>query len=284
MPRVFIVVLALLTIAVLGQPTAAEMGPLPQLPALSIAIQDQSYDIASSVPAGRYLVSVSNERRNGISISFVAPPPGHSLADTELALSDQDTAADWLYEATFIPGPYAAAGKSGQGIVDLPAGVWLVWGGNDIPFAGPVLTVTDKDATSMAALEPAVDVEVSLQEYAFVGLESGVHAGSQIWKLTNTGMQPHLFDLIRAPYALTVEQMMTLMALPDDAVPPPGIPAADEFVQVSGSGTISPGGTEWLVLPELSPGTYVALCFVPDRATAAPHAAMGMIQIFTIEA
>jgi hypothetical protein len=135
----------------------------------------------------------------------------------------------------------------------------------------------------MAVPQPVVDVEVSLQEYAFVGLESGVHAGPQIWKLTNTGTQPHGFDLIRAPQALTVEQMMTLLALPDDAVPPPGIPAADEFVQVSGSGTISPGETAWLVLPELSPGTYFALCFVPDRETTAPHAAMGMIQLITID-
>ena len=143
-----IVVLTLLPLGALGQPVVADTGALPDLPPLSIAIQDQGYDIASSVPAGRYLVSVANERRNGISISFVAPPPGHSLAETQDALSDQDTAADWLYEATFIPGPYAAAGKGGQGIVDLPPGQWLVWGGNDIPFAGPVLTVADEGATT----------------------------------------------------------------------------------------------------------------------------------------
>jgi hypothetical protein len=284
MLRVFIIVLTLLTLAVLGQPAAADMGSLSALPSLSIEIQDEGYAIASSVPAGRYLVDVSNERQNGISISFVAPPAGHSLAETEEALNAQGTVADWLYGTTFIPGPYAAAGGSGEGIVDLPPGDWLVWGGSDIPFAGQVLTVTDEGAAGTVAPEPPVDIAVSLQEYAFVGLESGVHAGPQIWQLTNTGTQPHAFDLIRAPHAMTVEQMMTLLALPDDAVPPPGIPAADEFVQVSGSGPISPGETAWLVLPDLSPGTYFTLCFVPDRETAAPHSAMGMVQLITIDA
>jgi hypothetical protein len=284
MKRLFIVVLTLLTLTALGRPAAANTGSLSDLPPLSIAIQDRGFEIAASVPAGRYLLSVSNERQTGISISFVAPPTGHSLVETEEALNAQDTVADWLYGTTFIPGPYAAAGGSGQGIVDLPPGDWLVWGGNDIPFAGPVLTVTDEGATGTDASEPRVDVEVSLREYAFVGLESGVHAGSQVWQLTNTGTQPHAFDLIRAPHAMTVEQLMTLMALPDGAVPPPGIPAADEFVQVSGSGAISPGETAWLILPDLSPGTYFTLCFVPDRETGAPHATMGMIQLITIGA
>lgn len=281
--RVFIVVLTLLTLTALGQPAAANAGSLSDLTPLAIAIQDRGYEMVSSVPAGRYLLSVSNERQNGISISFVGPPAGHSLAETEKALNAQDTVADWLYGTTFIPGPYAAAGGSGEGIVDLPPGDWLVWGGNDIPFAGPVLTVTDEGATGTVAPEPPVDIAVSLKEYAFVGLESGVHSGSQVWQLTNTGTQPHGFDLIRAPHAMTVEQVMTLLALPDGAVPPPGVPAADEFVQVSGSGPISPGETAWLVLPDLSPGTYFALCFVPDRETTAPHAAMGMVQLITID-
>jgi hypothetical protein len=33
---------------------------------------------------------------------------------------------------------------------------------------------------------------------------------------------------------------------------------------------------------DLTPGTYIALCFVPDEQTGAPHAAMGMVAIFTV--
>jgi hypothetical protein len=37
----------------------------------------------------------------------------------------------------------------------------------------------------------------------------------------------------------------------------------------------------WLAL-DLQPGTYVALCFIPDEAPGAPHALLGMIQVFTV--
>jgi hypothetical protein len=33
---------------------------------------------------------------------------------------------------------------------------------------------------------------------------------------------------------------------------------------------------------DLAPGTYIALCFVPDEETGVPHALMGMVQVFTV--
>jgi len=33
---------------------------------------------------------------------------------------------------------------------------------------------------------------------------------------------------------------------------------------------------------DLAPGTYIALCFVPEEETGAPHALMGMVQVFTV--
>ena len=33
---------------------------------------------------------------------------------------------------------------------------------------------------------------------------------------------------------------------------------------------------------DLAPGTYIAVCFVPDEETGVPHALMGMVQVFTV--
>ena len=33
---------------------------------------------------------------------------------------------------------------------------------------------------------------------------------------------------------------------------------------------------------DLARGTYIALCFVPDEETRAPHALMGMVRVFTV--
>jgi hypothetical protein len=203
------------------------------------------------------------------------------VAEAYAALSDPNEAAAWLYEATFIGGPHAAAGERGEGIVDLTTGAWLIWSGEQAPEEPWSLMVTPTETPAVAA-QPSVDVSLEVREYAYIGLDAGVSPGRQVWKITNTGEQPHLMDLVRAPSPVTFDQVMTLLAMPDGATPPPGIPAADEFEQVAGIGTISPGQTAWISVSDLVPGTYVALCFVPDRELAGPHAAMGMVQIFTV--
>jgi hypothetical protein len=43
----------------------------------------------------------------------------------------------------------------------------------------------------------------------------------------------------------------------------------------------SEGQTSW-VEANFAPGTYVALCFVSDQGSEEPHAAMGMVDVFTV--
>lgn len=59
------------------------------------------------------------------------------------------------------------------------------------------------------------------------------------------------------------------------AGPPP-------FTSAGGFGAIPPGANGWFLL-NLTPGHYAALCYVPDdKAPHLPHAAMGMVDTFTI--
>ena len=65
-----------------------------------------------------------------------------------------------------------------------------------------------------------------------------------------------------------------------------GTPAAsvlgfDEITDVYATPNISPGHTTWIEV-DLAPGTYAVACFVPDQETQAPHALMGMVQVFTV--
>jgi hypothetical protein len=60
-----------------------------------------------------------------------------------------------------------------------------------------------------------------------------------------------------------------------------GEPAADE---AGGVGIMSSGQSNYVDL-ELSPGEYVAICFMPDHlgeATGQPHFMLGMMQSFTV--
>ncbi len=44
---------------------------------------------------------------------------------------------------------------------------------------------------------------------------------------------------------------------------------------------MSPGETNYAVL-DLAAGDYIAICFVPDAETGAPHFALGMIAGLTV--
>jgi hypothetical protein len=60
-------------------------------------------------------------------------------------------------------------------------------------------------------------------------------------------------------------------------------PAFDEsaFQDVDGLEALSTGMTAWLPL-HLEPGTYVAVCFIPDKDSGMPHALEGMAKVFTV--
>jgi len=170
-----------------------------------------------------------------------------------------------------------------QAIVDLPPGDWILV--NDSPGAPQSpqpLTVTESTASPTATSEPVADVDVQLQEYAFVGLDESIPAGRHLWKFTDTGTEPHIMILFRGPAGITMNQVMGLLQS-EDATPPPDFPYQESDFNFSqpGLGVLSPGQTSWLAL-DLAPGTYIALCFVPDEETGVPHALMGMVQVFTV--
>jgi hypothetical protein len=77
--------------------------------------------------------------------------------------------------------------------------------------------------------------------------------------------------------------VQALMMLPEGTTPPPGLPDPAQIVSAGGVGILSAGDTAWAV-PDLQPGTYPALCYVPDQGSGAPHAMMDLVQVFTVTA
>ena len=47
-------------------------------------------------------------------------------------------------------------------------------------------------------------------------------------------------------------------------------------------GTQSAGVTAWYTA-DLTPGTYLAVCFIPDPVNGIPHVMLGMTQIVEVE-
>jgi len=121
---------------------------------------------------------------------------------------------------------------------------------------------------------PAADVEVQMVDFAFA-LPAGIGAGEQLWRVRNGGEQLHHMVVLRLNEGASAQD--ALAWLETEEGPPPGEPAA--YV-----GIMSPGYSADYQM-DLTPGRYVAICFMPDHrgdATGQPHFMLGMIQEFEI--
>jgi uncharacterized cupredoxin-like copper-binding protein len=132
------------------------------------------------------------------------------------------------------------------------------------PFTVDAATAGDKPAA------PSADTEVTLKDFSFA-MPSTLKAGDHTLKVTNKGPQPHEMTLVKLAPGKT---MQDAMAYSGEGEPP--------FTDAGGMGALAPNTSAWVKL-HLDPGTYIAVCFVPDPASGKAHAEMGMMNQFTVE-
>jgi len=122
-------------------------------------------------------------------------------------------------------------------------------------------------------------VEVTLVDYAFEGLEPTYPVGMTAFRVTNDGTEAHEMALLRRADGVT-ETWDELLALPEEE-----LTGKIEFL--GAAFTPTPGLTSVLV-SELTPGDYLAVCFVPlgstpgNEGTGPPHMTAGMRAEFTV--
>jgi hypothetical protein len=133
------------------------------------------------------------------------------------------------------------------------------------------LTVT-ASASQAHLSEPTAQGTVTLLDFSFT-LPSAIKADKQTWKVLNAGTQIHEINLMKLADGKTMDDVMAWMAKSTDAPP---------FANVGGFNGIDPKQTGWMEL-DLTPGSYIAICHVPDPATGKEHAALGMMLPFEVK-
>ncbi|HEY7034729.1 MAG TPA: hypothetical protein VH482_25545 [Thermomicrobiales bacterium] len=254
------------------------------LPEIKITMTDAGFTVTpKETTAGWTLVTFTNSSsEEDDAADIVLIPSGMTADDINNSLATPTPSApSWAFQTTFAGGPFAGKGKTTQDVVNLTAGDWYIFSGGEPQFAADTLTVTAGASASPVAGALTADVEVSLQEYTFLGLEKPVPAGSHLWKVTNTGKQPHLMIITALPSGITTEQLQASMTAMMTGTPTAGAVDIGNAPFAGGCATISVGTSLYLPL-DLAAGTYGALCFFPDEETGAPHALMGMAVAFTV--
>ncbi len=246
-------------------------------PELIVTTDGATYDAADSISAGRYVLTATNSGAEGTEADLVLLPPDQTI-DTLIAAMAAPEPTPWLFDIVFAGGPIVPAGQTMRTVVDLTPGSWVIMStGNPTPEPRPLI-VTESEGTPTVATDPVAGVVAQVQEYAII-LPETIPAGPQVWSVENIGTQPHFVEVISVPDGTTVPGIMAALGMAD----PPAEGPADLSATVGQGGLsiLSVGLTGYVEL-NLAPGTYAAVCFVPDLEAGMPHAAMGMITVFTV--
>lgn len=178
---------------------------------------------------------------------------------------------------TLWGGPSAHPGERASVGVNLPAGRYLLLGSlySEGPEGGPTTNVVKPlEVTGEGATAPEADAVVRMADFTFA-IPADLEAGEQTWRFANSGKQVHHAVIQKLKAGKTMDDVMAFSETFEGEDP------TEEFAYVH---MLSPGSSNFVTL-DLTPGSYVALCFIPDYAKGgdgAPHMAHGMMQSFTV--
>jgi hypothetical protein len=230
-----------------------------------------------TIPAGYTLVTFDNGSDQPYELTLIRLRDGVGYEQVdELAAASEDGSPDSLralMEAVEIYGGVAAVppGASGNTGITLAEGRYLAFSEN---FEGGVeVRLAFEVAGSSGAEAPAVDREVTMWEFAF-DLGADIPAGEQRWRVTNIGAQMHHLMIFPIQPGTTLDDVEAALSEPGEPtfiIGPPAVMSATFGGGISNDLTV-----------DLAPGSYAAICFVPDLETGLPHAALGMLALIEV--
>jgi hypothetical protein len=131
------------------------------------------------------------------------------------------------------------------------------------------IQVTQPGVTASA---PTAQGVFTMKDFSFE-MPTALRAGKATYKVVNVGPQMHELNIVKLADGKTAQDLLVWQNAP--AGPPP-------FAAVGGINAFSADGSGYMTL-DLEPGTYLAICNVPDPRTGLAHTHLGMIKQFTVE-
>ncbi len=270
-----------------------------EYPDLAIIAVDYAFEMPASVEAGWTHVTMDNQGMMEHHAMFLRPNEGSTIEDVQGVLETGDFGALFA-TATAVGGPNVGPGHQASVAMNLEAGQYLlicaIPNDEGIPHFAlgmqAVLNVTDRTGDGTP---PEADATVNLVEMAFEGLPTDATAGTHVWEVADTGTQLHELVILQLAEGVTIDQAIQIFSEPPPSASPVASPVVDQavaspaagpppgppFAAIGGVAPLSPGESNYAVL-DLAVGDYIAICFVPDAETGAPHFAMGMIAGFSV--
>ena len=273
-----VVLVALLAVGgfAIARPGPASAAPAAQSAQLTFRITDAGIEGPDQVPAGLVAITVENATSGPQFIVVARLKAGRTIDELRAVLALPDPQVQEEDPVLPLLDPISggmvigAPGARQRQVVTLREGTNVLVSDPE-QGAAKIKALQVTAATGPAGPEPTADATVVMRDFAFE-MPSQFPAGMQSWKVLNEGQQLHQIFYAKL---LPGKTLQDALATPENAPPPVDV------TTFGGLSFMSPALTAWIE-PDLTPGNWIAVCFVMDPATKKSHAELGMVAGFTV--
>ena len=266
-----------------GTKVAATPDISKETPATSLQVDaaDFSFEVSSKVvAAGRVPVKLQNNGSEPHQVMILRLHDGVSVDQyLSAAQRDEGSAGSLIDNSGGVN--VVDPGSSGTGYGDFQPGkyalVCYIPSGDHIGHLhkGMVAELTvPETAAATAVATPAALGDIVMADFNFTLPPQGL-AAAGTYRFVNNGAQAHEFVVMRIVDGKTLADVIPYLQA--------GFSGEKPVTFAGGSGGVEPGKTGFVDLA-LSPGQYVAMCFITDPASHKHHAELGMVLPFTVPA
>jgi hypothetical protein len=253
---------------------AAKTAPSPRV--VEWQTRDYSYEASETLPSGWVTIRMSNHGPEPHHGQLLRLNDGVTFEAFSRALQQEGEEA--LRLTTLVGGPAVIdAHRTDEVTLDLKPGAYaivcFVPSPDGVPHIakGMIKPVQVTAADPSGATPPAIQGTFTLRDFSFEMPES-LPAGRTTYEVANAGPQPHELVVVKLAEGKKVDDVMAWYRAPSG--PPP-------FEAVGGINGLSMGVAGYMTL-DLQPGSYAAICVIPDPASGMAHLHLGMVKAFTV--
>lgn len=138
---------------------------------------------------------------------------------------------------------------------------------------GMVKPIQVTPPAAVAAAQPSARETLAMKDFAF-DMPDVLPAGRNTFRIVSAGpTQPHELQFARLQPGKTDRDVIQFWTAPPSGPPP--------YQTLGGMQGLAPNSVGWATV-DLSPGSYAAICVIPEPASGKRHVELGMIKPFTV--
>jgi uncharacterized cupredoxin-like copper-binding protein len=244
-------------------------------PSVEFDASDYSFNTPDTLPSGLTTIRLINRGQEPHHAQLLRLNDGVTFEQFTAGLQQEGEGALRLVSGAGGPGAIDPNGAS-EVTLDLKPGMYalacFISGPDGVPhLMKGMLKPIQVTETSESSAAPQVQGTFTMKDFSF-DMPSTLTAGRATYEVVNSGPQMHELNVLKLAPGKTTQDLIDW----DDAEggPPP-------FEAVGGMNAFSVNGSGYMTL-DLQPGTYLAICNVPDPASGVAHSHLGMLREFTV--